>query len=109
MAGTENCLGLVSSRSIPGVASDLATSGRQQANRFVMGGVDRLPGRPARLRALPKIFKWTTCMNAPTPFISIIIPTHNRSGSVRRTLKSLCCQDYPANLFEVIVSADGCL
>lgn len=43
------------------------------------------------------------------PAVSIIIPTHNRSASVRRTLDALCRQNYPASQFEVRVVADGCV
>lgn len=42
------------------------------------------------------------------PFISIIIPTHNRRASLERTLRALCRQSYPFDLMEVIVVADGC-
>lgn len=41
--------------------------------------------------------------------VSIIIPTHNRSASLRRTLDALCKQSYPASQFEVHVVADGCV
>lgn len=40
--------------------------------------------------------------------ISVIIPTHNRSASLRRTLGALCRQSFPASQFEVHVVADGC-
>ncbi len=42
------------------------------------------------------------------PNISVIIPTHNRSHSLRRTLNSLALQNYPSAQFEVLVIADGC-
>jgi glycosyltransferase involved in cell wall biosynthesis len=42
------------------------------------------------------------------PDVSVIIPTHNRSGSLRRSLEALRCQTYPADRFEVVVVADGC-
>jgi glycosyltransferase involved in cell wall biosynthesis len=43
-----------------------------------------------------------------TPTVSVIIPTHNRSGALRRTLDALGSQTYPLDLIEVIVVADGC-
>jgi glycosyltransferase involved in cell wall biosynthesis len=43
------------------------------------------------------------------PDISIIIPTHNRSAAVRRTLDAVCSQDYPLHQVEVIVAADRCI
>jgi glycosyltransferase involved in cell wall biosynthesis len=42
------------------------------------------------------------------PAISVIIPTHNRSTSLRRTLDALRAQTYPLHQVEVIVVADGC-
>ena len=42
------------------------------------------------------------------PDLSVIIPTHNRAGSVRRTLDALARQDHPADRFEVIVVANAC-
>lgn len=44
----------------------------------------------------------------PTPAISIIIPTHNRAGSLQRLLTLLCTQSIPAGSMEVIVIADNC-
>jgi glycosyltransferase involved in cell wall biosynthesis len=41
--------------------------------------------------------------------ISIIIPTHNRSAVLRRTLDALRSQDYPLDQLEVIVAADRCI
>jgi glycosyltransferase involved in cell wall biosynthesis len=40
--------------------------------------------------------------------ISVIIPTHNRSASLRRTLDALRAQTYPMRQVEVLVTADGC-
>lgn len=42
------------------------------------------------------------------PFLSLIIPTHNRSGILRDTLLALGRQSWPFNQFEVIVVADNC-
>ena len=41
------------------------------------------------------------------PEVSIIIGSHNRSQSLRRTLESLCQLEYAQNGFEVIVVDDG--
>jgi len=38
---------------------------------------------------------------------SVIIPTFNRAASLRRVLGGLCCQEYPADLTEVVVVSDG--
>ncbi|UCC64447.1 MAG: glycosyltransferase family 2 protein, partial [Anaerolineae bacterium] len=40
--------------------------------------------------------------------ISVIIPTHNRCASLRRTIDALCAQTYSPQQVEVIVVADGC-
>jgi GT2 family glycosyltransferase len=40
--------------------------------------------------------------------LSVVIPTHNRSGSLRRTLDALCTQTYSVQRVEVLVVADGC-
>lgn len=42
------------------------------------------------------------------PVVSIIIPTRNRSRSLKRTLDSLALQTYPLQKIEVLVVADGC-
>ena len=47
-------------------------------------------------------------MSQKLPTISIIIPTHNRGNSLRRTLNAMCFQTYPVDNFEVLVVADGC-
>ena len=39
---------------------------------------------------------------------SLIIPTHNRSASLKKMLNTLELQSYPLEKFEVIVVADGC-
>ncbi len=38
---------------------------------------------------------------------SVVTPTHRRPGSLTRMLEALAAQDYPFDLFEVIVVADG--
>lgn len=47
--------------------------------------------------------------NRDQPTVSVIIPTHNRSASLRRTLDALCVQTYPPQQVEVLVVADGCV
>src|SRR5881394_1714601 len=46
-------------------------------------------------------------MSGETPEISVVLPTYNRSESLRRTLASLERQTFPAAKFEVIVVDDG--
>ncbi|WP_424408748.1 glycosyltransferase [Microcoleus sp.] len=48
-------------------------------------------------------------MNRENITVSVIIPTHNRSGSLRRALDALQSQTYPIDLMEVIVVADSCI
>ncbi|MGN6164210.1 MAG: glycosyltransferase [Flavisolibacter sp.] len=40
--------------------------------------------------------------------ISIVIPSHNRSASLKRLLNKLGEQSFPAQMMQVIVVADGC-
>jgi validoxylamine A glucosyltransferase len=42
-----------------------------------------------------------------TPKASVVIPTYNRSGLLRRTLGALAAQNMPPGDFEVVVSDDG--
>lgn len=44
---------------------------------------------------------------APSPFVSVVLPTHNRSGLLRNAIEGLMEQEYPAEKFEVIVVDDG--
>ena len=48
-------------------------------------------------------------MNRENPTVSIIIPSHNRSSSLRRALDALHSQTYPLDQIEVIVVADSCI
>jgi glycosyltransferase involved in cell wall biosynthesis len=43
-----------------------------------------------------------------TPFFSVVMPTHQRQRSLRRTLTALADQEYPRDRLEVIVVCDGC-
>ena len=42
-----------------------------------------------------------------TPFLSIVLPTYNRKGSLKLTLDGLARQTYPADRFEAVVVSDG--
>jgi len=44
---------------------------------------------------------------ASVPSCSVVIPTYNRAGLLRRTLDSLSAQDLPRTAFEVLVVDDG--
>jgi len=48
-------------------------------------------------------------MNRENSTVSIIIPSHNRSSSLRRGLDALHSQTYPLELISVIVVADSCI
>jgi len=41
------------------------------------------------------------------PFISVILPTHNRKEMLRRALEAMANQSYPEDLYEVVVVDDG--
>lgn len=40
-------------------------------------------------------------------FVSFVVPTYNRGKLVRKTLESICNQEYPKDIYEVIVVDDG--
>jgi len=42
-----------------------------------------------------------------TPLVSIVVPSYNRSSSLRRLLEALTKQTFPASRFEVVVVDDG--
>jgi hypothetical protein len=46
-------------------------------------------------------------MNDDSPYFSIIIPTRERPGPLRRCLEAVAALDYPADRYEVIVVDDG--
>ena len=43
------------------------------------------------------------------PCASVVIPTHNRSAVLRRSLDAFLRQTFPFDSFEVVVVADGCV
>jgi glycosyltransferase involved in cell wall biosynthesis len=45
--------------------------------------------------------------NPSLPYVSIVVPTRNRSALLADCLASLSTQDYPANNFEIVVVDDG--
>ena len=66
--------------------------------------------RPLRLSFIldASPLKELTPLTDQRPQVSVVIPTHNRSSSLRRTLDALVHQDYPIGQIEVVVVADGC-
>jgi len=46
-------------------------------------------------------------MSESTPAVSVVIPTHDRSATLRRTLDALCEQTFALRKVEVIVIVDG--
>lgn len=50
----------------------------------------------------------TTTAKTATPLVSVVMPTHNRSASLRMVLESLNHQTLAPEQFEVIVICDGC-
>lgn len=43
----------------------------------------------------------------PPPFVSVVVPMHNASRTLRRCLDSLAAQDYPPHLLEIICVENG--
>ena len=46
-------------------------------------------------------------MNGDAPYVSVVIPTHNRKSLLRETLGSLQRQSYDKGRFEAVVVDDG--
>ena len=46
-------------------------------------------------------------MGAPAPFISVILPTHDRPQAIKQCLAAMARLDYPRDCFEAIVVDDG--
>ncbi len=46
-------------------------------------------------------------MTASTPFVSVIVLTHNRLSMLKGAVETLLHQDYPPDAFEIIVVNDG--
>jgi glycosyltransferase involved in cell wall biosynthesis len=46
-------------------------------------------------------------LQAPRPYFSVVIPTYNRLGRLRRVITALEQQAYPSDAYEVIVISDG--
>jgi len=46
-------------------------------------------------------------VQAPNPYISVVIPTYNRVARLREVLTALEKQEYPSDAYEVIVISDG--
>ena len=45
-------------------------------------------------------------IDTPTKFCSIVLSARNESESIIQTLNTLCSQEYPKNLFEIIIAND---
>jgi len=41
------------------------------------------------------------------PFVSVVVPTHDRARRLARCLTSLCAQTYPVERYEIVVADDG--
>ena len=46
-------------------------------------------------------------MPTAMPFVSIVVPTTNRHGTLADCLASLVAQDYPADRFEIVLVENG--
>src|SRR4029079_8351636 len=66
----------------------------------------QLPGARIRGRARERRGVMTPAERVE-PRLSVVIPTYNRSGQLRRTLTTLTQQSIPPDEFEVIVAYDG--
>src|SRR5947209_2784299 len=48
----------------------------------------------------------TSLIEVKQPFVSIVIPTRNESENIKACLESIFSQNYPADLFEVVMVDD---
>lgn len=62
---------------------------------------------PARQAAAPAARPGGGAAPADLPFVSVVVPTHNRAHSLGDVLAALLAQRYPADRFEIIVVDDG--
>jgi cellulose synthase/poly-beta-1,6-N-acetylglucosamine synthase-like glycosyltransferase len=78
--------------------------------RLIRSRTARLRSRTVGIHGFPQKASKEEGMTLDThlPTTSVIIPTHNRCASLKRTLDALCTQTYPLSLLEVLVVADGC-
>ena len=44
-----------------------------------------------------------------TPYFTFVVPAHNETGGIERTVRSLLAVDYPRQHFEILVIADNCV
>lgn len=44
----------------------------------------------------------------PTTRVAVVVPAHDEEVMIERCVRSLCEQDYPRELFEIVVVADNC-
>lgn len=58
-------------------------------------------------KAFPDFTVDTEHATRPLPKISVIIPARNEAANIEACLRSICQQNYPAHLFQVIVIDDG--
>lgn len=42
-----------------------------------------------------------------TPFVTVVVPARNEAGNIGACIESLLSQNYPANLYEIIIINDG--
>ncbi len=50
----------------------------------------------------------TPTVQVPRTRFKIVVPSHQEEASIKDTIKSLLCLDWPAQLYEVVVVADNC-
>ena len=64
-------------------------------------------GYPLLLILLAKVFPRPVERKVCLPFVSVVIAVCNEETTIERRLNNLLSQDYPADLFQIVVISDG--
>ncbi|MFC1590528.1 glycosyltransferase, partial [Candidatus Omnitrophota bacterium] len=66
-------------------------------------------GYPAAIYIIAKFWGKEPEKNNITPFVSLIIPSHNEERVIREKVENVLSIDYPKDKLEIIFALDGCV
>lgn|GEM_PF-217074 len=72
----------------------------------VAGFIYTQVGYVALLVLVSRLVRWPVHRDSIRPFVSLIVPVHNGSGTITRKIRNLRALDYPPDLLEIIVVDD---
>ncbi len=64
-------------------------------------------GYPLAAAAIASVRRRKVAMDDITPSATVVVAAHNEEAVIGRLIESLLAQDYPSDLFEVVVASDG--